>query len=176
MAVPFVHSGYQRKPDDDYQTVDPRCLRALLDTWEIDGTIVDCCARNGSALMEQLAGMGHGTPRCCETVHFTDPADWIVTNPPYMRDVVDQIANAAVEHVRRGQVMGAAFLMRANWDLAARRSALFSSPLYAGQTRMRFRPWWSAERKAQPVHNFSWHVWCRFPAGREPVIRYWPKA
>jgi hypothetical protein len=48
MAVPFVHSGYERKPDDDYQTVDPRCLQALLDTWEIDGTIVDCCGRHGS--------------------------------------------------------------------------------------------------------------------------------
>lgn len=58
MTTPYVNSAYPRRPDDNYHTVDPRCLHALLDTWEITGTIVDCCSRNGSALMEQLADLG----------------------------------------------------------------------------------------------------------------------
>ena len=40
-----------------------------------------------------------------------------MTNPPYGRDVVDAIAEATVARVRSGQVLGAALLMRASWDL-----------------------------------------------------------
>ena len=68
--------------------------------------------------------------------------------------MVDKIANATVARVRSGQVLGAALLMRANWDCEAA-SASVRVPEYAGQTRMRFRPWWSQERKAQPIHNSS---------------------
>jgi hypothetical protein len=95
-----------------------------------------------------------------------------VTNPPYKRGLVDEIANDVVFQVRCGMAEGAAMLMRANWDMAACRSALFSDPLYRGQTRMRFRPWWSEDRKAQPIHNYVWHVWA--DGEGEPVIRYWP--
>ena len=98
----------------------------------------------------------------------------IVTNPPYSRGVVDAIADATIARVRSGQVLGVALLMRANWDLAQRRAHLFALPEYAGQTRMRFRPWWSEERKAQPIHNFVWHVWAGHRPGAEPVVRYWP--
>lgn len=177
MSIPYVRSNYERIPGDDYQTVDPRCVQALIDTWdEVRYVIVDCCAPNGSALVDELERIGHGTPRREATVDFIGPADWIVTNPPYMRGVVDEIVTAAVDRVARGEILGAAFLMRANWDLAAKRSGLFGSRLYAGQTRLRFRPWWSAERKAQPIHSYCWHVWSRFVNAREPVIRYWPKA
>ena len=60
------------------------------------------------------------------------------------------------------------FLKFCGLDLSTQQSGL-----YRGQTRMRFRPWWSGDRKAQPIHNYVWHVWA--PGVGEPVIRYWPR-
>lgn len=172
MAVPYVHSGYERIPDDNYQTVDGRCVQALVETWPIEGRIVDCCAPQGSGIASWLKDNGHDA-YCAGTVNFIDPADWIVTNPPYLRGVVDEIATGIVGRVRAGEVKGAVLLMRANWDLAACRSALFADPLYRGQTRLRFRPFWSEDRRAQPIHSFVLHVWSE--GSGEPIIRYWPK-
>lgn len=173
-AVAYVHSGYERWPDDDYQTIDPRCVQALVETWPISGRIVDCCAPQGSGIVYSLHRLGFLSAQCEPTADYLGFAGWIVTNPPYKRGVVDEIATTVVDRVRRGYAAGAALLMRANWDLAACRHELFADGLYRGQTRMRFRPWWSEERKAQPIHNYVWHVWT---AGEgEPVIRYWPRA
>ena len=36
-TVPFVHSGYTRRLNDHYPTIDPRCVQALVETWRIDG-------------------------------------------------------------------------------------------------------------------------------------------
>lgn len=169
--VPFVHSRFERHPDDTYLTIDSRCVDALLATWPVSGRIVDCCAPNGSGIVDALTAGGkdaHGEPDAFADFH----AVWIVTNPPYKREIVDRIAEACVQRVRSGTVQGAAFLMRANWDLAAKRAKLFEPPWHAGQTRMRFRPWWSEDRSAQPIHNFCWIVWSRWEG--EPVIRYWP--
>jgi hypothetical protein len=166
---PYVHSNYERRELDHYPTIDPRCIDALLATWPIQGRIVDVCAPQGSGIVDRLVELGRNA--VCDD--FDTVASWVVTNPPYKRGLVDEIAAAAVAHVSNSRVQGAAFLMRASWDLAACRSALFASPMYAGQTRMRFRPWWSEERKAQPIHNYVWHVWTPSRTA-EPVVRYWP--
>ena len=173
MAVPYVHSGYERIADDNYQTVDSRCVQALVETWPINGCIVDCCAPQGSGIVAWLKDNGHDA-YCARTVEECFGAGWIVTNPPYKRGLVDDIASSIVAGVRNGDIEGAALLMRANWDLAACRAELFADPLYRGQTRMRFRPWWSEDRKAQPIHNYVWHVWTTGEG--EPVIRYWPRS
>ena len=76
-----------------------------------------------------------------------------------------------VHHCQQGRVQGVALLMRPIWDLAACRTGLFDLSLYRGQTRLRFRPWWSEERKAQPIHNFVWHVWAQGEG--DPVVKYW---
>lgn len=171
--IPYVHSRFQRKESDHYPTIDSRCVQALVDTWIISGVVVDCCAPQGSGIVDELNRLGCVRAVCADDVLYMDPADWIVTNPPYKRGLVDTIATDIVAKVRTGAVRGAALLMRANWDLAACRAELFADPLYRGQTRMRFRPFWSDDRKAQPVHNFSWHIWS--PGSGEPIIRYWPK-
>jgi hypothetical protein len=170
VAVPYVHSGYERRADDHYPTIDGRCVQALVETWPISGFVEDCCAPRGSGIVDWLRK--HGTLATCRaSIEDCIHVSWVVTNPPYMRSVVDKIVTRAVEKVGRRWIGGAAFLMRANWDLAACRAPLFADPLYRGQTRMRFRPWWSEDRKAQPIHNYVWHVWA---AGNgEPVIRYW---
>ncbi len=171
MTVPYVHSGYERRADDNYQTLDSRCIDALLATWPVTGRIVDCCAPQGSGIVDRLVALGHDAHGAADA--FGDfKADWIVTNPPYKRGLVDEIAEAAIARVRERETQGAAFLMRANWDFAASRAGLFDRRWYAGQTRMRFRPYWSAERKSSPIHNFVWHVWQSTDG--EPVVRYWP--
>lgn len=170
---PFVHSRYERRAEDHYPTIDGRCVRALLDTWEIGGRIVDNCAPTGSGIVDFLRAVDHDA-HCGERFEADFDADWIVANPPYMRGVVDAVVEDAVARVVGGRIKGAAFLMRANWDLAGRRAHLFDPPWHAGQTRMRFRPWWSEDRKAQPIHSFVWLVWARTEG--EPVVRYWPRA
>jgi len=171
MTVPYVHSRFQRREHDHYPTLDSRCIDALLDSWPIRGLLVDCCAPTGSGIVDYLRSHGFEA-RCAPDAHAPIKCGWIVTNPPYRRVLVDQIANDVVFQVRCGLADGAAMLMRANWDMAACREALFADPLYRGQTRMRFRPWWSEDRTAQPIHNYAWHVWAEGQG--EPVVRYWP--
>lgn len=175
--VPFVHSRFARRASDHYPTIDSRCVQALLDTWNVEGKVVDCCAPQGSGIVDALRELADDRVHavCAETADAPFRADWIVTNPPYARGIVDEIAQVIVSRVVSGEVLGAAMLMRANWDLAACRADLFASPWYSGQTRMRFRPWWSESRSKQPIHSFAWLVWSRWGYDDEPVVRYWPR-
>lgn len=171
MTVPYVHSGYERRERDHYPTIDGRLVDALLDSWPVHGLIVDCCAPMGSGIVDRLRELKLNA-HCATDAHYPVRCDWIVTNPPYKRGLVDEIAEDIVFQLECDMCIGVAMLMRANWDMAACRAKLFSRPNYRGQTRMRFRPWWSDERKAQPIHNYVWHVWT--DGEGEPVVRYWP--
>lgn len=168
---PYVKSNFERIARDDYKTIDHRCVDALIKSWPISGNIVDCCSPNGSGIVSRFNERGRKASGVADA--FSDfEADWIVTNPPYDRNIVDLIANSCVDKLKRGKVSGVAFLMRANWDLSQIRENLFLPPWYSCQIRMRFRPWWSEERTAQPIHNFVWHVWQK--SEYEPIIRYYP--
>lgn len=172
MTVPYVHSGYARKENDDYQTIDGRCIDALAETIFLDGKIVDICASHGSGIVSRLVEKGYNAEGSPQAFNVLEDAKWIVTNPPYDRAIVDRYAEHAIAHVQAKKVFGAVFLMRANWDMASSRARLFDTPFYKGQIRMRFRPWWSEERKAQPIHNYVWHIWANgFSAS---LIHYWP--
>ena len=82
LVVPFVHSSYERKAEDDYQTIDTRCIEALLDTWTIFDPIVDCCAPHGSGIVDTLRAMGRDASGVPDAFgEFA--AHYIVTNPPY---------------------------------------------------------------------------------------------
>ena len=169
--VPFVHSRFARRPDDHYPTIDGRCVQALVETWPIEGVIVDCCADQGSGIVDWLNDHGHDA-YCASTVDFTGHADWIVTNPPYKRPLVDEIACQVVGRVQSGEAAGAALFVRPGWEQAVCRRDLFDNPLYRGRTALQFRPWWSVSRKANPIHPFVWHVWTHGEG--EPVTRHWP--
>lgn len=173
--VPYVHSRFERRAQDHYPTIDSRCVDALLDTWPVFGEVVDCCAPQGSGIVDALNASGgfSGKAECASTADAPFKANWIVTNPPYARGIVNEIAQVIVSRVASGNISGAAMLMRANWDLARGRADLFEPPWYAGQTRLRFRPFWTNERTAQPIHSFVWLLWSKWNG--EPVIRYWPK-
>lgn len=171
MNKPYVHSNYERIADDNYQTVDPRCIRALVDTIYISRQqrIVDCCAPNGSGIVDELQRLDYISYGIEDAFEYVK-ADWIVSNPPYKRGLVDKIINAQID--RLPNVEGVAMLLRNNFDFAKSRYGMFATPYYYGQIHMMFRPWWSEDKKAQPIHNFVWHIW-RMGAGKEPVVKYW---
>lgn len=168
----FVSSGYERLENDDYQTIDPRCIQALLESWEIDGDIVDCCSLHGSKIVNELIRHGRKA-RGIDDALSDFSCDWIVTNPPYSRPLVDDIMNNCVSKLRNGEVRGVAALMRANWDFAKSRANLFQAPWYNAEIKMRFRPWWTKNRDASPVHNFVWHIWEQH-TDTYSIKRYWP--
>lgn len=172
-AVPYVHSGYDRIEDDNYQTVDSRCADSLVSSWDLPFVLWEQCSRNGSALATDLtrhkrfvltSNDAFEVPKCV--------IDGIATNPPYERPLVDKIVRHGVSLVRSGDITMAAYLLRANWDLAKCRADLLTAENhYAGCVRMRFRPWWSEDRKAQPIHNYQWVIFDNRHSG-EPIIRY----
>jgi hypothetical protein len=173
VTKPYVHSNYERKADDDYKTVDPRCVRALIDKVYISrqSRIVDCCSLNGSAIIDELRNLDYIAFGAIEAFSYPE-ADWIVTNPPYKRDVVDEILWHQVYRVSLGDVEGFAALLRNNFDFAKSRYSMFTDPNYCGQIHMMFRPWWSEEKKHQPIHNYVWHIWGK-RVSEEPFVRYW---
>lgn len=175
--VPFVHSGYERKENDDYQTIDKRCVLALVESVPLWGSSVDICGSHGSGIVTALQEYRHDATAAPEAFVIHEGFDWIVTNPPYDRRFVNKYVEHALAHLEKGLVVGAAFLLRANWDFASSRARLFDNDFYSGQVRMRFRPWWTEERTAQPIHNYVWHIWEK-PTDRqtEQKIIYWPKS
>lgn len=170
MTVPYVHSNYPRIADDNYQTVDKRCVKALVETIKLDVMVADCCSKNGSGIVRFLRDMGHHCHEMTDAFESTK-AQWIVSNPPYDRKVVDTIIWAQLARLSSG-VDGVAMLLRNNFDFAKTRYEMFTHPLYWGQIHMMFRPWWSAEKKHQPIHNYVWHIW---KAGKYPekIVKYW---
>lgn len=172
--VPFVHSGYERKENDDYQTVDKRCVLALVESVPLWGSIIDMCGSHGSGIVNTLKEYQHDAYAAPEAFVKHEGFEWVVTNPPYDRSIVNKYAEHALAHIENDIIYGAAFLMRANWDFAISRSRLFDTPFYRAQVRMRFRPWWTEERTAQPIHNYVWHVWTK-NEGVKPEIIYWPQ-
>ena len=172
MTVPYVHSDYERIENDDYQTVDRRCVKALTDTINLFGDIADCCSPNGSKIVEFLKQDGYSAFGMSDAFKDVE-AVWIVSNPPYKRGLVDKIINAQID--RLPSVEGVAMLLRSNFDFAKSRWGMFNTPYYYGQIKMMFRPWWSEERIAQPIHNYVWHIW-RAGAGEGPVVKYWKES
>jgi hypothetical protein len=46
---------------------------------------------------------------------------------------------------------------------------------YYGQIKMLFRPWWSEDHSAQPIHNYVWHIWRKshkYFMGKYPITLY----
>lgn len=158
--VPFVHSNFERKDNDDYRTVDPRCVYGLLEHVRPTGLVVDPCSPEGSGIVDVLVECGYNAK--CGDDAFADAihADWIITNPPYTRPLVDDIINRQIERVRGREIFGFACLLRAYFDHAKSRDGMFKkNTFYLGQIKLCFRPWWSESRGKQPIHHFVWHIW-----------------
>ena len=172
MTVPYVHSGYERIKDDNYQTIDKRCIYGLLEWFPNLGTVIDPCADNGSAIISTLQELGYDALGWEDALSDWDfKTEWIVTNPPYQRNLVDKIIARQIGRLETDSIDGVAILLRANFDYAKCRKLMFDEPTYYGQIKLRFRPWWTEERKAQPIHNYCWHIW-KHHNNSHPVILY----
>lgn len=169
--IPYVHSSFERKPDDDYKTIDPRCVYGFLGFVPHPGTCVDVCAPNGSGIVDTLLECGVEASCARDAFSETLEASWIVTNPPYTRPLVDEIILRQIKRIEDCEVVGVAMLLRNNFDHAKSRMDMFRHELYAGQIKLCFRPWWSESRDKQPIHNFIWHLWMGITAG-VPIVYY----
>lgn len=173
---PYVHSNYERKKDDDYKTIDPRCVQALMKTFPVWGYVIDCCAPTGSGIVDRLQEAGvRAVGKGDAFAPFAFP-DWIVTNPPYKKGIVDKIVWHQIKRLEQREVIhGVAILVRNNWDFAKSRYSLFTHQFYVGQIHMMFRPLWiEGKPKHSPIHNYVWHIWkyTDIP-NRYPFVAYW---
>ena len=170
----YVRSGRERLVDDNYQTIDPRCILALTSLIKITNA-VDVCSPNGSGIVDEL--QEKGIPACGISDAFEEivSGDWIVTNPPYQRSIVDKIVNRQIERVESGQVKGLAILVRTQFDHAKTRWGMFAANTsYAGQIKMLFRPKWFEDGESTPIHNYVWHIWGEYKIVGYPArIWYW---
>lgn len=163
MTVPFVHSNFERVEGDYYPTVDKRCTYGFLEHFQPAGLCVDVCAPDGSGIVDTLIECGYKAKGLPDAFTNDIEANWIITNTPYTRKekvLVDRIIYRQIERVRTGEVIGFAALLRSNFKFAKSRKPMFKeNSLYRGEIALLFRPWWSDNREAQPIHNYVWHVW-----------------
>jgi hypothetical protein len=172
----FVRSGRERIADDNYQTIDPRCTQALVETLKLPGniTIADCCSPSGSGILDYFEGTNVKVKTCDDA--FTDflDCDWVIFNPPYARNVVDKIIYRQIQRLVDGDArLGVAALLRTSFDHAKTRQPMFrNNPLYAGQLKMLFRPIWFTDGDSTPIHNYSWMLWSK-NWNKSPQVWYW---
>lgn len=171
--IAFVHSNFPRIDGDYYPTIDSRCVYGFLEHFSPSGLCVDVCAPQGSGIVDTLRDCGNDADGIADAYVSQLPvkAQWIITNPPYKRPLVDDIINRQIERVNSNSVQGLAVLLRSNFDFAKSRRLMFEHPLYFGQIKLRFRPWWSESRDAQPIHNYVWHIWS-INKNNYPVVLY----
>lgn len=167
-------SAHPRRADDHYPTIDLRCVQGLTRSIMLTEPIVDCCAPNGSGIIDGLKSLGYdnsfGVPDAL-VGKLASPARWVVYNPPYKRDIVDKIISRQIERVKSREIDGAAALLRSTFDHAGNRNEMFRDcPYYFGQIKLCFRPIWIEpnpdEKKTSPFWNYVWHVWTRLPSER----------
>lgn len=157
---PYVHSNFPRIPDDNYQTVDPRCVWGLMEHINLKNAyVVDVCSPQGSGIIDVLQTEKIEVYSNSDCFKPIIRADWIITNPPYTRKLVDEIIWRQIGRIEDFKVKGVAMLLRSNFDFAKSRSSLFHHELYVGQIKLQFRPWWSEDKSQSPIHNFCWHIW-----------------
>jgi hypothetical protein len=178
----MMNSGYERRSDDDYRTIDKRCIYGLIDC--IPGVpvgmrIVDVCSPNGSGIVDTLNELGHNAICWNDAFASCLPEDtrWIISNPPYTRPLVDKIIYRQIERIEDGQIWVVAMLTRTAFDHAKTRAPMFSEcPYYSGQVKLRFRPRWVEKREGEkehtPFHNFVWHLWGNRVGDSAPFVLY----
>lgn len=157
----FANSVYPRKKGDDYPTIDTRCMDGLLYFFDINGTVVDPCVSTKSGIIDYLKDKGISAFPLFDALGGIFGADWIITNPPYTRGLVDIIVSRQIMRIQDGEVKNVAMLLREGFAFAQSRKNLFLSPLYDGEIKLCFRPRWFPKKPGDesPIHNFSWHIW-----------------
>lgn len=188
------NSGYERQPDDLYQTPAwvTRALRPHIPLRV--GSVWECAAGDGK--------MSRALEECGFNVYSTDinaevplnfltafpfgiketVVDAIITNPPY------KLARQFIEnalHLTKDQRGVVAMLLRIDFDSAATRKNLFGDNLaWTRKVVLTKRIAWfeeeDAEKRARgekvssPSFNHAWYIW-DWRNDREPTIAYAPE-
>ena len=177
---PFVKSNYKRRKNDHYPTIDPRCVDALLDSGlSFFNYVWDCCSINGSGILNRLIEhkriVYQGKDAYDPNPFPKSRVEWIISNPPYKKGEVTNIIEFQVSRLNLNKLSGVAMLLRTGFDHAKTYQHLFRDcPHYAGQIKLTFRPIWiKGKQKAEPIHNYVWHIWTLNASTRElPFVIY----
>ena len=137
-----------------------------------DDLCADICAPGGSGIVDTLVELGYRAVGLPDAFVPNIYCEWVITNPPYKRPLVDDIIKFQLAHLEQGNINGLAVLVRSYFDHAKTRASLFQHPLYYGQIKLLFRPWWSEDRSKSPIHNFVWQVWAKEKTLDMPMILY----
>lgn len=170
-----MKSEFERIEDDNYQTIDDRCIKALVarSAFYPSQSYVDCCSPNGSGIVKSLQSMGFSARGAPDAFDNEIICDWIVSNPPYKRSIVDKIIYRQLQRIEDSQVDAVAMLLRTGFDHAKTRLPMFGeNRYYCGQIKMLFRPKWFEDGDKTPIHNYVWHVWSK-GWDSSPRVWYW---
>ena len=173
-------SGYARRPDEQYETVEWPIL-ALLAARQIPpgGRVWDPCDRGCGQLVATLRAQGLdaiGTRADFFTI-TTAPAGVtdLITNPPYGENGRGELAVKFIEHALDLRIPRVAMLLRVDFDSALTRQHLFRrNPNFAGKVVLLNRIKWF-EGPSSPSDNHGWFVWNRAHVSA-PTIQYITRA
>lgn len=106
------------------------------------------------------------------TALFDGNVDFIITNPPYKRDVIDSFLAKCVMYARDYGIT-CAMLMRKEVDSAVTRAQFFRDcPYFDSKIELLWRPRWIVGSTGSPRHNYAWFVWSRAAGNRQSEIYY----
>lgn len=91
-------SAFARRPMDDYPTIDPKAVEALLPFLDVGETFAEPCCGEGH-LIDQLCAVGLTCVWGSDIADGTDALDLescgnpdlIITNPPWSRDILHKL-------------------------------------------------------------------------------------
>ena len=100
------------------------------------------------------------------------PPHFIITNPPYQRDVIDGFISKCVMFARDYGIT-CALLMRNEVDSAVTRRKFFADcKQFDTKLTLLWRPRWIADSTGSPRHNYAWQIWSPGASNRAPEIHY----
>jgi len=171
-------SGYERKPDEGYETVAWPVLALLTQLGKVRRAW-DPCDRGSGQLVATLHSQGIeavGTSKDFFTIAEPplDVSD-VICNPPYGEGRRGEEAVRFIEHALELGVPRVAMLLRNDFDSAISRQHLFRhNPTFAGKLVLLNRIKWF-DGPSSPSDNHAWFCWGRDHRG-EPSIRYVTRA
>jgi len=167
-------SGYERKPDESYETI-AWPIVALLTRLSGIRRAWDPCDRGSGRLVATLRAQGVDTVSTAEDFLMitTVPSavSDIITNPPYGEAKRGELAVHFIEHALELGVPRISMLLRNDFDSAITRQHLFrNNPMFAGKLVLLNRIKWF-DGPSSPSDNHAGILFNRDHAG-PPTIQY----
>jgi hypothetical protein len=166
-------SGYERKPDESYETIAwpvvallarLPSIRRAWDPCHGGGQLIATLRRQG---VEAVGTSDNFFARIEAPLHVSH----LVTNPPYGPARKSELAVRFIEHALELNVPHIAMLLRVDFDSAVTRQHLFRDcPAFVGKIVLLNRIKWF-EGPSSPSDNHAWYLWDRNHRG-PPIIQY----